>query len=173
MILRFVGLVNAAVWLGAVVVLAFGIGPALVSPEVERLLGTKNFPYFSGAIAQIAAGRCAYLQFACGLVALLHVLAEWLYFGRAPKRRWLGLLTGLIALSLLNGCWLQPELKRLHTLQFTAVEERPAARKAFQNWQRAAGAVNLLSAAGLVFYLWRVANPSDPTRILPAAKFRG
>jgi hypothetical protein len=171
-ILRFLGLLNAAVWLGAVVFLTFGVGPVLFSAEMERLLGAKNFPYFSGAIAHLVLVRGVYLQFACGLFALLHLLAEWLYFGRAPKRRWLGVLIGLITLSLLNGCWIEPELKRLRAVQASTVAPPPASGHALETWQRAASVADLLTIAGLILYLWRVANPSDPTRVLPAAKFR-
>src|SRR6266496_2641930 len=50
--LRFLGILNAGVWLGAAIFFTFGAGPALFSQETQNLLGPKNYPYFSGAIAQ-------------------------------------------------------------------------------------------------------------------------
>jgi len=51
--LRIVGILNAAVWFGAAVFFTFGAGFAPFSAEMKRLLGSNNYPYFSGAIAQI------------------------------------------------------------------------------------------------------------------------
>ena len=65
--LRFVGLMNAAVWFGAAIFFTFGIGAAAFSPEMKELLGPKNSPYFSGAIAQILIARYFHLQLLCGV----------------------------------------------------------------------------------------------------------
>src|SRR5437867_332748 len=106
---------NAAVWFGAAIFFTFGVGPAPFSHEMHVLLsGLKNpthVSYFSGAIAQIFIARYFHLQLACGAVALLHVLAEWLYLGRIPQKLWFGLLIALVAAGLLGGYWLQPKMK--------------------------------------------------------------
>ncbi len=169
--LRFIGLLNAAVWFGAAVFFTVSAGPVAFSQEMKDLLGSKNYPYYSAAISQILVGRYYYLQFACGLLALLHLLAEWLYFGKSPARIRFALLIGLVSLSLLGGAWLQPKLKHL-TQQYTRPEAREAADRSFRTWHNASQMVNWLTVAGLAVYLWRVANPRETTRFVSATKFR-
>jgi len=173
--LRFVGVLNAAVWFGAAVFFTFGAGRAPFSPEMKALLGPNNYPYFSGAIAQILIARYFQLQFICGLIAWLHLLAEWLYLGKSPRKLRLGLLVGLCLATLMGGYWLQPRLKALHAVKY-GVNQRPEVResagRSFRAWHGVSVGVNLLLVAGLAVYLWRVANPSDETRFVSAVKFR-
>jgi hypothetical protein len=170
-----VGILNAAVWFGAAVFFTFWTGRAPFSKEMETLLGANNYPYFSGAIAQIMIERYFHLHFLCGIIALLHLLAEWLYLGRFPRKARLGLLFGLCAAVLVGGCWLQPKLKTLHAVKY-ATNQRPEVResagRSFRAWHGVSMGVNLLLVAGLASYLWRVANPSDETRFVSAVKFR-
>jgi len=143
---------------------------------MRALLETKNYPYFSGAIAQIMIGRYFKLQLICGIVALLHLLAEKLYLGKTPEARSLTLLTCLLSITLVGGFWLQPKLKELHTIRYkatTTAEVRDAAKTSFQTWHGVSMTLNLVMIAGLGFYLWRVANPPDSTRFLIPGQFRG
>jgi hypothetical protein len=103
------------------------------------------------------------------------LLAVWLYLGKVPERFWRALLAGLIGLNLLTGLCLQPKLKEMHTLSYAVnarPERRELARRSFHAWQAAWRVANWLSVAGLALYLWRSANPPDPTRFVSAAKFR-
>lgn len=172
--LRFVGILNAAVWFGTAIFFSFGVGLAPFSHEMKSLLGPNNYPYFSGAIAQILIARYFQFQVACAFVAVLHLLAVWLYLGKRPHKFQAGLLVGLFAVSLLGGYWLQPKMKTLHATKY-AVNNRPevrlAADRSFRAWHGVSQVVNLLVMAGLTIYLWRSANPSDPTRFVSAAKF--
>ena len=130
--LRFVGILNAAVWLGAAVFFTFGAGFVPFSQEMRNLLGANNFPYFSGAIAQILIARYYYFQAGCALVAVVHLLAEWLYLGKYPQKLQAGLLIGLAAAVLLGGSWFQPRLRALHAAQYginTGAEFREAAAR--------------------------------------------
>jgi uncharacterized protein DUF4149 len=173
--LRFIGLMNAAVWFGAAVFFTFGIGAAPFSPEMKELLGAKTSPYFPGAIAQIYIARYFDLQLICGAVALLHLLAEWLYLGRTPQKFGVGLLTVLIAAGLLGDFWLQPKMKGLHRVKYglnSSPAERENAARSFRAWHGASQGINLVILAGLAVYLWRVANPADPARFVSTAKFR-
>jgi hypothetical protein len=173
--LRFVGLLNAAVWFGAAVFHAFIAGPAFASPEMRELLTAANYPFFSVAIAQIVAARYFQLQLVCSFLALFHLLAEWLYLGKVPQRFWQGLLLGLVAANLAGGFLLQPKLKNWHHLAFglhTPAETQKSAARTFRTWQSTAEMVNFLMAGGLGVYLWRLANPPDPTRFVSASKFR-
>ena len=174
--LRFVGLLNAAVWFGAAVFYAFIAGPAFASPEMGGLLTPANFPFYSVAIAQIVASRYFNLQLVCSFLALFHLLAEWLYLGKVPRRFWRGLLLSLVALNLAAGFLLLPKLKTSHRLAFglnTPAETRKSAARTFRAWQDLAEMVNFLKVGGLGVYLWRMANPPDPTRFVSASKFRG
>lgn len=166
-----IGLLNAAVWFGAAVFFTLGACPAAFSPEMKDLLGVKNYPYYSAAIARLLVERYNYLQYACGLMALGHLLADWLYFGQSPRRLHLGLLVGLVALSLFGGNWLQPRL-RLAVQQYTQPQGHAAAAGTFRTWHTGAVVVNWLTVAGLAIYLWRVAHPRESTRFVSATKFR-
>ena len=172
--LRFVGILNAAVWFGGAVFFTFGAGFAPFSQEMKTLLGPNNYPYFSGAIAQILIARHFHFQLACGSIAVLHLLAEWLYLGKYPRKLQVGLLIGLCAAALAGGYWLQPKLKALHATKYgtsTRPEIREAANRSFRAWHGVSQVVNLLLVGGLAAYLWRAANPSDPTRFVSALKF--
>jgi hypothetical protein len=173
--LRCIGLLNAGIWFGAGIFFTFFAGPAIFSPDMQKLLGPKFYPFFSGAIAQIIIARYFRLQIICGIIAILHLVAEQLYFGRAPQKRWLSLLVGLLALSFLGGCWLQPRLKDWHTLRHdanTPPQTRETATHSFQVWHGVSQATNLLMLAGLGFYLLRVGNPGESTRFIGSGKFR-
>jgi len=174
-LLRFVGILNAAVWFGAAIFLTFGAGPAVVSADIEKLLGAKNFPYFSDAISQVLWGRYFHFQVGCAIVALLHVLSERLYLGKSPEKLWLGLLIALFTITLLGSAWVQPKLKQLNTARYAAnirLEDRQAAGEAFLAWRKVLQVVNIFAIGGLGIYLWHMANPADPTRFVSTNKFR-
>ncbi len=174
--LRIVGLVNAAIWFGAAVFFTFGIGPAVFSPDMRQVLGAANFPYFSGAIAQLLISRYFDLQIVCALIAVFHAFAEWLYLNRPLHRFWTGLLAGLLAASLLGALVLQPHMKKLHRLKYSPAAtpaQRVSSTSAFKVWHGTSQAANLLVLASLGLYLWRTANPSNATRFRPPGKLQG
>lgn len=167
-LLRFVGVVNAAVWLGATVFFLVGAQPAALSQEMQNLFGPKSYPYFSVAVAQLLAARYFHLYLACSIVALLHLMAEWLYLGKYPHRFWLALVFGLCLAGMLQTYWLQPRLAEWHRVQFTRPDQRENAKRAFGTWQAMAQGLNFVVLGGLFIYLWRVTNPTEPTRFLSA-----
>jgi hypothetical protein len=172
--LRFVGILNAAVWFGSAIFFTFSAGTAPFSPEMKSLLGANNFPYFSGAIAQIFIARYFHFHLVCAAIAVAHLLAEALYLGRSLRRFQAYLLAGLCAVLLLGEFWLQPKLKALHAVKYgvnTRLEIREVAARSFRTWHGASQVINLFAVAGLTVYLWRVANPPDTTRFVSAAKF--
>ena len=170
-LVRFVGLMNAAIWFGAAFFFTFSADPASRSQAMGDLL-QQNFPYFSVAIGEVITARYFHLFAACSVVALLHLVAEWLYFGKYPQRLWLGLVFGLCFGGLLQLYAIQPRLKELHRLQFGRPNQREAAARHFANWRRVSWAMNVLLVSGLGIYLWRVANPATPMRFVSASKFR-
>jgi hypothetical protein len=166
---------NAAVWFGAAVFWLLGAGAGATSGDMLVLLGSKNFPYYSIEIAQIIATRYFYAHFVCAAIALLHLAAEWLYFGNAPRRSWLALLAGLVLIGVIESNWLAPRFHRLNVASHAANRgpaEREQASRSFRTWQATAKVLNLFLIAGLGVYLWRVANPPDPMRFVSATKFR-
>ena len=165
---------NAAVWFGAAVFFCLGAGPALNSATLRDLIGTNNYPYFSFAIRDLVTASFFHFHLACSVVALLYLMAEWLYFGKYPPKKWLVFIFGIILLGALRGLWLQPRLRDLHQAEhrLTRVEERQLATRAFETWRTIAGYLDLVLACSLGFYTFRIANPSDPMRFVSATKFR-
>jgi hypothetical protein len=173
--LRCIGILNSGIWFGAAIFFTFFAGPAIFSVEMQNLLSPKFYPYFSGEIAQIIISRYFRLQMICGFIAVVHLFAEQLYFGRAPQKRWLSLLLGLLALTLLGGFWLQPKLKSWHKLRYdanTPPQTRETATRSFQVWHGISQAANLLMLTGVGFYLIRVGHPREATRFIGSGKFR-
>ena len=149
--------------------------PNCVLGGASNLLGPKS-PYFAQATALILMERYLNVSIACGAIALLHFGAEWLYFGRSPRRLWILLVLGLLSLSLVEATWVAPRLNRLHvTAHAPNVTEfqHQAAAASFAAWRGVVKAADLVVLCALAFYLWRVANPGEPTRFSSAGKFRG
>ena len=92
--LRFLGLLNAGVWLGAGIFFTFFAGAVPFSYEMRKLLGETNYPYFSGAIAQLLIAKYFQLQLLCGVVAFVHLATEWLYLGKTPRKLSFAVLVG-------------------------------------------------------------------------------
>ena len=172
--LRCIGLLNAAIWFGAGIFFTFGAGPAIFSNDMQKLL-EAYYPSYSGMIAQIVIARYFKLGITCAILAILHLLAEQFYFGRAPQKRWLSLLIGLFVLTLLGNFWLQPKLRHLHTNRYAVnapAQVRAAAADSFQVWHGISQATNFLMLVGLGFYLVHVGNPGESTRFIGSGKFR-
>jgi hypothetical protein len=172
--LRCIGLLNAAAWFGAAIFFILGVGSAMSASELKRLLEAYYQPY-SEIISLIVIARYYALGIVCGIIAILHFLAEQFYFGRAPQKRWLSLLIALFALSLIGGCWMQPKLNDLHKVSHdpkAPPQIRETASRSFQLWRGISKGANLLMVTGLGFYLVRLGNPHEPTRFIGSGKFR-
>ncbi len=179
LVIRFIGVMNAAIWLGAAVFFTFAAAPAFFSGEIKTL---GLHPFWPGAMAQLVVARFFHLQHICGAIALAHLLAEWVYLGRPLHRPTLALLIGLLCFGFAGGLWLQPKLKRLNFIKYSMTEqykpaaipaqERIAANKSFRLWHGVASSLNLLALAGLVVYFWRVTHPTDNLRFVGSTQFR-
>lgn len=175
-LLRFLGLLNAAIWLGAVVFCTMGAGSVLHSQAVVDLLGARYHDYLSSAIAQALTTRVFYWQIGCALFAWLYLLAEWLYLGRTPARLWVTLHMVLLIGGLISGLWLCPKLASLHRSQHpqaARTEAREAALRSFRLWDGVFQAVNVLMFAGVAVYFWRLTSADDAPRFVSPMKFRG
>jgi hypothetical protein len=169
-LLRFVGVLNAAVWCGSAIFLTLGL-PALFSPELKKLLTPAGVGFAAEAVFE----RFFLVQYCCGAIALAHLAAEWIYCGRPVRRLSLGLVLGLLALALAGGLWAQPKMRTLHEIKYfgkTLPQQTEAARE-FALWHGASQAINLFVVTGLVFYLWRVSAPPEGSRFGGSGKIRG
>ncbi len=162
-ILRGVGVVNAALWFGSTLFFTFLVGPAFFS---EAMLGLLTRPY-AGAAAQIVLERYFVLQLVCGVVALVHLIAETVYLGR-PLLRWtFSLLAAVFVLGLVGGFGIQPKLNNLHRTMYhpaSSSEERAAAGRSFRVWHGVSQGLNLAVLVGVTVYLLRVTRPNDTSR---------
>ena len=177
MLLRLIGLLNIAVWFGAVTFFTVGVVPALFSSEVKAIL-QQGYDVLSGRLAMVVVSRYFLLHYWCASIALLHQLAERFYLGKPLQRLTFGILIGLCALSLAGGLWLQPNLRKLHEIEYGrnglySAEQKERARQRFHTWHGVSIGINFLVLAGLGVYLWRLANPVGGPKFVPAAaKFR-
>jgi hypothetical protein len=180
LVIRFIGVLNAAIWLGAAVFFTFAVAPAFFIGDVEKL-GLHVF--WRGAMAQLILARYFQVQYLCGLVAGAHLLTEWIYLGRRLERVTLWLLITLMAVGLAGGVWIQPKLKRLNLVRYNMSETykpaafpapaRAAAEESFRFWHRVSQIMNLAAMGALGFYFWRVVHPPDDLRFVGAtSKFR-
>jgi hypothetical protein len=169
-LLRFVGILNAAIWCGSAIFLTVGL-PAVFSPELKKLLT----PAGVGFAAEAVVARFFWLQYWCGGIALAHLLAEWVYCGRQLRRLNLTLVMGLLALALAGGLWAQPRMRILHEVKYfgKTAQLQDQAGKEFALWHGASETVNLFALIGLIIYLWRVSGPSESARSGGFSKIRG
>ena len=181
-ILRLLGVFNAAVWLGAAIFFTFGVAPVFFTPETKRLLGET----LGGITAILVLERYFALNYLCGAIALVHQFAGWVYLGRQLQRFTWGLLLGILGVGFVSGLVLQPKLQKLHQAKYgytrttagfargatPAPAQRAAAEASFKTWHAVSQVINLLTLGGLAVYFWRLANPSDGTRFSSTAKFR-
>jgi Domain of unknown function (DUF4149) len=173
--LRFIGVVNAAIWFGAALFFTVAVGPAIFSQEMHKVFGEAAFPYYSGAVALVLIKRYFILQNICGAIALLHLFAEWLYLGRVVTRFTLALLLTLFGLGLIGGYWIQPKMQDLRQAMYfgQTPELKEQARHTFGLWHGASQVANIVIIAGLLVYITRLTKPIESVRYGGVTKFRG
>jgi hypothetical protein len=174
--LRFIGTINAAIWLGGAVFFTFVAGPFFSSSELQSLLGDQNYPFFAVTFRELLAARYFQFNLACAAIAWLHLVVEWLYLGQPPRKGTFGLLALLSGLMLLYGAWLQPLAARSHMTRHRSnvpAVERTDATRAFQAASTSARVVNFCVMSGLFVFAWRITRWVDSPRLIPSVKFRG
>lgn len=166
---------NAAIWLGTAIFYTFGVEPACFSADMRAALGVQGESFFNGSIANVMASHYYHVTLACGVVALLHVLAHWLYLGRPTRKFSLGLVIGMFLLTLLSSNAIQPAMTRLNRKHFTATgpAQRESAAKSFRILHVTSRFIDILIIGGLVFYVWRVGSSSDTLRFVRPVQYRG
>jgi hypothetical protein len=169
--LRFVGIVNAAIWFGASIFFAGVVLPGIFSQDMHKVFGvTPDSPfygYYPGGAAMVLFKRFFVLQYTCGLVALVHLFAEKLYLGRAFPPLATSIAVGALALSLIGGLGVQPRLREFFQIKYSTTaspEQKAAAAHSFALLHGTSQAANLLMLAGLLVYLVRMARPEESSR---------
>jgi hypothetical protein len=158
-LLRFIGVINAAIWFGSAVFVTVGL-PALFSPEVGRYIQRP----FVGIAAENILARYTVVQYCCAAIAIVHLLFEHFSLGRRVVRWKFTMLLALLAFTLLSGLWLQPKMSHLHYTKYwgTVVADRQEADKSFGRFHGLSQTANLLVIGCLVLYVWSVAGtPND------------
>jgi hypothetical protein len=154
-ILRFIGVINAAVWLGSAVFVTVGL-PVVFSKEV----GVYVQRPLVGIVAENLLARYTVVQYWCAGIALFHLFAEHFLLGKPLLRKTFFMLFTLLALALMNGLWLQPKMRDLHKTKYwgTVEADRVEADKNFRRLHGVSQPVNLLVVAALVIYVWNVSR---------------
>ena len=175
--LRIIGIVNAAIWFGAGTFFAAGVLPGVFSRDLHQIFGETGYPYYSGAVALALFKRFFVLQYICGAVALLHLIAEKLYLSRSFSSIGTALVIVIFSLGLAGGFWLQPKMEGLRQIMYSTsatVEQKEKARHSFGVWHGISELANVLIIGGLLVHLLRVTRPPDSRSygvLFP--KFRG
>jgi len=165
--LRFVGIINAAIWFGAAIFFAVGVLPAVFSPEMHTLFReTSENPFYSGAVAQALFQRYFALQCICGAVALLHLFAEKLYLGRTMPHVGTTVVVALFCFGLIGNFWLQPHMRELRQTRYfgRTPEIKEHARHSFAIWHGLSEVANVFVVSGLLVHLVRVVRPAGTAR---------
>jgi hypothetical protein len=157
-LLRFIGVANAGIWLGAAVFMTIFAGPAFFSADMLDALKHK---YYAGQAAQIILERYFILHYLCAFIALAHLLMEWFYLGRRATRLTTGLWVAITALILFGGFYVQPKLHEMHQAMYFGATptEQAEATQSFRAWHGASQAANLLVMLGLLSFFWRAVLP--------------
>jgi hypothetical protein len=179
--LRFIGVVNTAIWLGAGIFFAAVVLPAVFSPAMNREVfqqpvDSPFYSYYPGGVAVVLFRRFFVLQYICGFIGLLHLCAEKLYLGRAFPRLGTSIVVGALGLSLVGGIWLQPRMEKLRNTMYHGQNEdqKEKARHSFGMWHGISQFANLIVMAGLLIHINRVSRPPNETiRYGTFTKFRG
>jgi hypothetical protein len=163
-LLRFIGIINAAVWLGSAVFVTVGL-PVVFSKEVGAFVPHPQV----GIVAETILARFTVVQYCCVGIALVHLFAEHLLAGRKLAKKTLILLVAVASFSLVSGLWLQPKMRHLHYEKYwgTVPSARKEADQTFGRFHGASQAANLLVIATLVIYVWTVNGPQNGNGTTP------
>lgn len=169
--LRFVGVMNAAVWFGGSAFHLLAVGPFFSSPATRWILGDL----YAGGVGLLLWQRFYTLQYVCIAIVLLHSAAEWVYLGRGLSRLNAWLMSGLLALSLLGHLELQRAVSPAHwnrqNLKLLA-EERARAERVYPLWSAVWQVTNIVLGVGAFFYAWRTLTTNVGPRFVTQTKFR-
>ncbi len=158
-------MVNAAIWFGASIFLVVALG-AIFSPEIVEVFRKNGdtTKYYTGAVAMAVFHRYFVLQYICGIIAILHLVAEKLYLGRALPRLGIGLVGLLLFMALVGGWGVQPRIEKLRADKYAnnvTAEQRAKAEHSLDTLHAVSVCINVFAMAGLLVHLLRVTRPEE------------
>jgi len=167
-VLRFLGLMNAAVWLGGVVYFSAAGIRTVFQPSIRALF----HEYYVGTVAQALQASYFRFQVVCAAVAIVHLLLLWWLRPRHVQRPLATIVAIMSALVVLTAFVIQPQMKSLFETKHRAPTwaQRETAATRFRVWHGVSQGFNLLILGGLVFYVWRMAAPADEVKFLTTQK---
>jgi p-aminobenzoyl-glutamate transporter AbgT len=169
--LRFVGLFNAAVWVGGSVFFSFLAASVFFTPEVKAFAP----PPANGLVAQAVLGRYFALHYICGTIASLHLFIEWLYNGGGFPKRAISIVCVLLGLALVGGKFISPKLTVWHqqkhqvelksdgglTMNELEADVVQNAERKFAVWHGVSQLINLAMVILLIWRFWRMTHPNE------------
>lgn len=175
--LRFIGTLNAAIWLGGSIYFTFVAGQFPFSPEMRQLFGENNpsTPFFVGSVAQIGVARFFSFQLFCAIIAFVHLSAEWLYQDRRNRRSLIWVLGVMLVMIVLGKYALQPKMHQLFRAKYATnytQPQRDVAARSFAIWHGISMTANLFMLGGMVIYLVQMTRPPEVGRFVSASQFR-
>lgn len=156
-LIRFLGLLTIAVWVGASLFFTVVVGPAFFSNEMLSFLPR---PY-AGRAAEVMLERYFLLQQCCAGIGIVYLIVDCFYTGRPFDVVNVSLLAGVLAIGVFSGHWLQPrmhELQRVRYAQSATVPQKEEAAARFTKFHARSQVLNLLAVlAGLgsLYRVWR------------------
>lgn len=173
------GLVNAALWLGASVFFTLAVGTAFFSEKGLAVFGGPQNAaaarYYAGAMAQVVLERYFLMQQICGAIALVHISISWIYTGRPLHRTIISLVLAAFLIGCLEAHWVQPKLHGLHRTMYgfdrVTVAQANQARKSFGLWHGFSQILNLVAVISITGYFWRLNRVESGPRFTTQTKF--
>ena len=176
--LRFIGVMNAAIWFGSAVFI-------LIAAQVffsEDVRSTPLGRFWPGVMVSFVFQRFFLVQCVCGIIAIAHQLAEWVYLGRGMQRWLLALLGVLLLVGLIEGLAIQPRIRAMNLTRHSLNEKyaphrfTPAeiarAQAGFTTWHRVSFIIGITATVALGVFFWKIVNPGDNARFVRSTKFR-
>jgi hypothetical protein len=160
--LKFIGITNAGIWLGVIVYHICVVGPVFGSDEMVRLLRSPH----AIASSLLEEKRFYLTLITCNFIAIIHLIAEWLYMGRAMVSSTVTTLALLLLSGILSAGAIQPYRSQMHLTAYVSEEEvqKRNATKDYQLWSGIQGVLNIAMLSGVGFYFFRVSTREDKVK---------
>lgn len=162
---------NAAVWLGGSLYHLLAVAPAFSSAGITWLIGD----FYSGGVGLLVWQRFYALHYLCIGVALLHLVAEWVYLGRGISRLNGVTLCLLLSLTLAGNYQLDRVVAPAYFNRSNpkvASTERARAERVYPLWRMVWNTTNLALELGILFFTVRTLTIIQGPRFTTQTKFR-
>ena len=169
--LRFVGVMNAAVWLGACLFHFLVVSPFFGSAATRWLLGEAH----AQGSGLMLWERFYTVHYLCLALAWLHLLAEWVYLGRSIPRFHGWALSLLLVLGVAGNMVLNRRVTPLHWSRYqpqVQPEIRANATHSYPLWSAVWTTTNTALGLTLVVFCIRTLLANPGPRFMTQGKFR-